>query len=248
MKISVITVCRNTALTLEETIESVQSQTYPNVEHIIIDGASEDGTVEIIQRHADVVSNWISEADSGIYDAMNKGIGLATGQIIGFLNADDVFADSGVLERIAGVMADHQLDGCYADVVYVKPDMTSVIRRYRSDRFSPDRLAYGWMPAHPTLYLRRGVFERWGKFKTDYAIAADYELVARVFGRHHLKAKYIPEVWVKMRAGGVSTRSMRSNWIISREIVRACRENGIPTNLFKVCLKYPVKLMEMLQH
>ena len=204
--------------------------------------------MDIIGRYRGGLGAVVSEPDKGIYDAMNKGIDLATGEIIGFLNADDIFADSGVLGRIAQVMEDRQLDGCYADVVYVKPDMASVIRRYRSDRFSPDRLAYGWMPAHPALYLRREVFSRCGKFKTDYLIAADYELVARLFGRHHLKARYVPDVWVKMRAGGVSTRSMRSNWIISREIVRACRENGISTNLFKVCLKYPMKIMETFQH
>jgi hypothetical protein len=145
-------------------------------------------------------------------------------------------------------MKDDRLDGCYADVVYVKPDMKSVIRRYRSDRFSPDRIAYGWMPAHPTLYLRTEVFNRCGNFKTDYAIAADFELIARVFGQYHLKARYLPEVWVKMQMGGVSTRNMRSNWIIIKEIVRACKENGISTNIFKVSLKYPIKLMEKLRH
>jgi len=245
MKISVITVCRNTALTIEQTIRSVQSQTCSNIEHIIVDGASTDGTVDIIRKQEAGITRWISEPDNGIYDAMNKGIDLATGDIIGFLNADDILADSGVLERIVQVMEDSRYDGCYADVVYVKADMKSVLRRYRSDRFSPDRLAYGWMPAHPTLYLRKEVFERSGKFKTDYEIAADYELVARIFGRCHIKARYIPEVWVKMRAGGVSTRNIRSNWVISREIVRACRENGIKTNLFKVCLKYPRKMLEL---
>jgi len=248
MRVSVITVAHNAAGTIEDAILSVGAQTYADVEHIVVDGASGDGTVDIIRRHQDRIARWISEPDEGIYDAMNKGIDLATGDVIGFLNADDVFASPGVLSRIAGVMEDSRLDGCYADVVYVRPDTGVVIRRYRSDRFSPDRLAYGWMPAHPALYLRREVFEQCGKFRTDYAIAADYELIARVFGKYRRKARYLPEVWVKMRPGGVSTRGLRSNWIISREIVRACRENGIPTNLFRVCLKYPMKMMEMFRH
>ncbi len=212
-----------------------------------MDGASTDSTMDVVERNRHAGMKVVSEPDRGIYDAMNKGLSLAIGEFVGFLNADDVFAHPGVLKRVAEVMEDAHIDGCYADVVFVDSDMDTILRRYRSDRFSPHRLAYGWMPAHPSLYLRREVFEECGTFRTDYEIAADFELIARVFGKFHRRTRYVPEVWVKMRMGGVSTRGWRSNWTISREIVRACRENGIQTNFLKACLKYPLKMMEMFQ-
>jgi len=246
MKISVVTVAFNAEKTIGDAIESVAAQEYGDVEHIIIDGGSTDGTLQVIQNHTDKIAKWISEKDQGLYDAMNKGVGLATGDVIGFLNADDIYANNKVLSQVCSVLR-AGLDGCYADVVFVRDDLQTVVRRYRSDRFYVGRLAFGWMPAHPSLFLRRELFERYGGFKTDYQIAADYELVVRFFYRFQIKAVYVPEVWVKMRLGGVSNRSLLSNYILSKEIVRACRENGIQTNLLKVFLKYPLKLMELIQ-
>lgn len=243
MKISVITVAYNAEKTIGDTINSVDAQGFDDVEYIVIDGASTDGTVGVIHDNENKITKWISEKDNGLYDAMNKGIAMATGDIIGFLNADDVYADNGVLARVSSVV-EEGVDGCYADVCFVRNDLQTVVRRYRSSRFHVGRLAYGWMPAHPSLFLRRELYERYGGFKVDYQIAADYELIVRFFHRFHIKAVYVPEVWVKMRLGGVSNRSLYSNYILSREIVRACRENGMQTNMLKVSLKYPLKLME----
>jgi len=245
VKITVITVAYNMSNSIENTIFSVASQNYDDVEHIIVDGGSTDGTREIIERHADKLSAWISEPDQGVYDAMNKGIAMATGDVIGFLNADDIYAHKNVLSHAAATFG-KGIEACYADLVYVRDDLEIAVRYYRSRRFAPERLVYGWMPAHPTLFLRHEVFEQYGEFKTNYKIAADFELCARLFGKHGVTARYVPEVWVKMRMGGISTQGIKSNILLSREIVRACRENGIKTNLFKVCLKYPRKMLELI--
>lgn len=244
MKISIITVCRDAVDTIEDTILSVSGQTFGNVEHIIVDGGSTDGTLEIINKHVSLITKWVSEPDNGIYDAMNKGIKMATGEVIGFLNADDIYARPDVLVRASEVMGKNGIQACYSDVVYVRDDLHTVVRYYCSRRFSPDKLAYGWMPAHPTLFLNSKLFKRYGMFKTDYLIAADFELVARLFGAHKVQYSYLPGVAVKMRLGGVSTKNIKSNITLSKEIVRACRENGINTSFPRVLLKYPLKILE----
>jgi len=242
-KISVITVCRNAEQTIGDTLRSVQSQTYSNIEHVVVDGASTDGTVDILTGYgADI--RWISEPDEGIYDAMNKGITMATGDIIGFLNADDIYAHAGVIDRVKGIFSDYAIDACFADLQFIN-DEKKVVRHYSSARFSPEQLRNGWMPAHPTLYVRNSFFDRVGGFRLDYKIAADYEWIIRVFVVQHAAWRYVPEVWVKMRMGGVSTRGMKSRWILNNEIVRACRENGIRTSIGRVLLKLPLKLLEM---
>ena len=201
MKISIITVCRDAVDTIEDTILSVSGQTFGNIEHIIVDGGSSDGTLEIINKHESLITKWVSEPDGGIYDAMNKGIKMATGDVIGFLNADDIYAHSDVLVRASEVMGKDGIQACYSDVVYVRNDLHTVVRYYCSRRFSPNRLAYGWMPAHPTLFLNRELFKQYGMFKTDYLIAADFELVARLFGARRVRYSYLPGVSVKMRIG-----------------------------------------------
>lgn len=248
MKISIVTVAFNAATTIADTLHSVASQTHTEVEHIVIDGASTDGTQDIIARHASHITQFISEADSGIYDAMNKGLGLATGEVIGFLNADDVYADNSVLQRVAEIMAQNDVDAVFGDAEFVNPARPARrVRRYRSDHFRPDRIAWGWMPAHPSLFLRRKVYARFGNFKTDYRIAGDFELVARIFHDGTLKYRHVPEVWVRMRTGGISTGGWRSTVLLNREVLRACRENHIPTNLPKILSKYPAKLFEFLR-
>ena len=242
MMISLITVCYNASSTIEYTFKSIQMQTYKNIEYIVIDGNSNDGTKEIINRYSQIITKYISESDKGIYDAMNKGINLASGDIIGFLNADDIYANVNVLNRIAEILENKSIDACYSDLVYVNNN--KIVRKYNSGIFKPSLINYGLMPAHPTLYVKRSVFEQYGGFKTDYTIAADFEFVARIFGKYGLHAKYVPEVWVKMRRGGISTKSLKSNWVISKEIVRACKENDISTNILKVLFKYPLKLLE----
>lgn len=247
MKISIITVTFNAADTVTATLDSVASQTYDDIEHIVIDGASTDGTQEIVTRHVRTISRFVSEPDAGIYDAMNKGLKLATGEVIGFLNADDVYENENVLQHVAEHIAQNELDAVFGDAVFVDPAHPSrSIRRYRSDRFRPDRIAWGWMPAHPALFLRRGVYERFGVFRIDYKIAGDFELVARVFHGQTLKYHYVPEVLVRMRTGGISTEGWRNTILLNREVLRACRENRIPTSLPKILSKYPAKLFEFL--
>ena len=243
MKISIITVSYNSRSTIADTIFSVAGQTYPDKEHIVIDGGSTDGTFDTLLQNHDKLSQIVSEEDRGIYDAMNKGVRLADGDIIGFLNSDDIYADNSVLDKVVLRMERHNLDSVFGDLVYVAPrDTDRIVRYYSSKNFSPRQIAFGCMPAHPTLYFRKSVYDKFGPFKIDYQIAGDFEYVARVFGNGDIRYEYIPEVMVKMRTGGTSTRSLRSNWILNKEILRACRENGIKTNIFWVFLKYPMKI------
>jgi len=248
LKISIITVAYNAVDTIESTLLSVAQQTFPDVEHVVIDGGSNDGTQDVISKHGDRISRFVSEPDHGIYDAMNKGLRLATGDVIGFLNADDVYADTGVLARVSAAMETGRLDALFGDAEFVSPDRPGhPLRRYRSGRFRPGRIAWGWMPAHPTLFLRRHVYDRFGLFRTDYRIAGDFELVARIFHGDTLKYRHVPEVLVRMRTGGVSTGGWRNTLLLNREVLRACRENGISTSLPKILSKYPAKLLEFIR-
>jgi glycosyltransferase involved in cell wall biosynthesis len=248
MKISVITVCYNSAKTIADTLQSVANQTWPDVEHILVDGASTDGTQALIGRHGARVARMVSEPDAGIYDAMNKGLRLASGEVIAFLNADDVYAHSRVLESVAEYMQKGGLDALYGDTEFVRPeDLRKPTRRYRSERFHPNRIAWGWMPAHPALFLRRQVLKFYGGFRVDYRIAGDFELIARIFHKNEVSYRYVPEVFVRMCTGGVSTRGFRSIFLLNREVLRACRENGIRTNWLMILSKYPAKLIEFLR-
>jgi glycosyltransferase involved in cell wall biosynthesis len=245
MKFSIITVCYNSAQTIEDTLRSVAAQTWPGIEHIIVDGGSRDGTLAIIERYRQSLAQVISEPDHGIYDAMNKGVRAATGEVIGFLNADDVYAHVNVLADVGHLMNQECLDALFGDVEFFRPESPALaIRRYSSARFRPERVSWGWMPAHPALFLRREVFQRVGPFRTDYRIAGDFEFVARAFWRQALRYRHLPEVLVRMRTGGVSTGGWRSSLVLNREVLRACRENGIPTNMLKILSKYPAKLLE----
>ena len=244
MKISVITVVYNAANTIADTIESVLEQNYNHIEHVVVDGGSTDGTVEVIRKYEDHIHVWVSEHDEGIYDAMNKGVEMSTGDVVGFLNADDVYTHDGVLSRVAELLENKDLDACFADLDFIN-SQGKVVRRYSSSRFKPERLAYGWMPAHPTLYVRKSLFSKVGLFRIDYKIAADYEWIVRVFATHKASWRYVPEVWVHMRLGGVSTQGLKSRWVLNCEIVRACRENGVETSLARVLMKIPLKLLEL---
>jgi glycosyltransferase involved in cell wall biosynthesis len=247
IKISVVTVAFNAAGTIEDTIRSVASQTYSDVEHIVVDGASTDGTLDVIGRYRKHIARLISEPDQGIYDAMNKGLNLATGEVIGFLNADDVYAGTTVLEKVSANMAKDGLDALFGDAVFVNPHRPNQpSRRYRSERFRPERIGWGWMPAHPALFLKRAVYERFGTFRTDYRIAGDFELVARIFHGNTLSYRHLPEVLVRMRSGGISTGGWRNTILLNQEVMRACQENGIATSLPKILSKYPAKLLEFL--
>ena len=248
MKISVITVCYNSAKTLERTLRSVVEQDYQDVEHIVIDGGSSDGSADILATYRTGLAHLVSEPDHGIYDAMNKGVALARGEVICFLNADDHYASPKVLSQVARKMQAQKLDALMGDVGYFhERSPQRIVRRYRSDRFTPERLGWGWMPAHPALFLNKNVVQRVGKFRTDYRIAGDFEFIVRAFHGHTLRYEHISEVLVLMQTGGASTGGWRSKMLLNREVLRACRENGLQTHMLKILSKYPAKLMEIMR-
>jgi glycosyltransferase involved in cell wall biosynthesis len=248
MKASVITVSFNSAATIGDALASVADQTWPDVEHIVIDGGSTDATLEIVGRSRKHMAHVVSEPDDGIYDAMNKGVAAATGDIIGFLNADDYYAHEDVLRDVASAMASGDTDAVFGDVAYFRADdPNGVMRRYRSARFRPDRIAWGLMPAHPSLFVRREIFERVGPFSTEFRIAGDFEWIARAFRDDSIRYRYLPEILVRMRIGGISTGGLRNTILLNREVIRACRANGIRTSWLKILSKYPAKIMELLR-
>ena len=245
MKISIVTVALNARDTIADTIDSVLSQTYGDVEYIVVDGASTDGTVDIVKSYGTKVTKFRTGQDRGIYDAMNIGISMASGEIVGILNADDRYAHDRVLELVAAGF-ENDVDALFGNLVYVHPkNLGRILRYYDSSDFSPEKFAYGWMPPHPTFFARRELFERLGPYKIDYKIAADFELLARFFVAHRVPYRHLPEVLVKMRKGGVSTRNLKSNWILNREILRACAENGIRTSWPMVLSKYFKKIFQL---
>lgn len=228
MKISVVTVVFNRVNTVAAALESVQRQSYPSVEHIIQDGGSTDGTLDEIARLSVENTNVISERDLGIYDAINRGIKRATGDVVGLMHSDDFFAKDTVLAKISAVFFDPTVDGVYGDLQYVSAnDPTRVIRHWRPGQYEPALLKRGWMPPHPTLYLRREVFERHGFYDTAFRISADYDAMLRYLAKGQIKLAYIPEVLVKMRLGGESNRSLERIVCKSREDLRAIRKNGV---------------------
>lgn len=236
MKISIITPAYNAAATLRDTLESVRDQTYPAVEHLLMDGGSTDDSYRIVQDfpHVEVYS----EPDRGLYDAMNKGIARATGEIIGILNADDFYAIPWALEQIAELFKDPQIDAVYADLDYVDPqDTRRVIRQWRSDPFEPEAFLRGWMPPHPTFFVRRALYERYGAFNLDFRISADYELMLRFLYKHRVRAVYLPRVLVHMRAGGVSNANLRQRLRANREDRLAWKVNGLSPRFYTTLLK-----------
>lgn len=228
MKFSIITVCRNAAATIADTLAAVREQKYGDVEHLVIDGGSTDATLEILKRPENLGVRWISEADQGIYDAMNKGLALATGEVIGFLNADDLYADNLVLGRVAEVFVDVEVDGVYGDLVYVDREHPEKVARYwRSRPYSPGLFQRGWAPPHPTFFVRREVYERLGGFHLKYGLAADADLMLRFLEKHRITTRYIDKVMVRMRLGGVTNQSLHNILAQNREIIEAFRDNGI---------------------
>lgn len=228
MKISVVTAVLNRAGTIREAMTSVQRQSYPDIEHIIQDGGSNDGTLVEISALSNRETHLVSERDHGIYDAINRGISRASGDIIGLLHSDDFFADDRVLEKVAARFADPQVEGVYGDLQYVlTTNSNRVVRQWTSGEYDPSRLYRGWMPPHPTLYLRRGVFDRFGLYDTSFSIAADYDAMLRYLAKGRIKLVYLPEVMVKMRLGGESNRSLERIIRKSREDLRAIRQNGV---------------------
>lgn len=228
MKISLITATYNCKDTVTNCLASVAEQSRVDVEHVVVDGASTDGTLDVLQAHRDAIAVLVSEPDGGIYDALNKGIARSSGDVVGLLHADDLYADSEVLARVAEAFADPEVDAVYGNLVYVsKSDPSRVIRYWRAGEFSLARLRWGWMPPHPTLFLRRPLYERFGLFDTRYRIAADYDLMLRVLSQLSGKVVYLPEVLVRMRMGGVSNRSLSNIVRKSWEDYQALRTNRV---------------------
>lgn len=247
-KVSIITVSFNSAGTIRDTLESVLEQDYENIEYIVIDGASTDDTMKIVREYEDRIALVICESDKGIYDAMNKGIEAATGEIVGLLNSDDFYTRPTAVSELIAHMEKNFVDMVFADLVIVAPrNPNKVVRYYDSSRFRPGKMRFGWMPAHPTLMIKRSLYSRIGLFRLDYKIAADFEMLVRLFCVARASYAYLPSVVIKMRAGGISTSGIRSSWILNTEIVRACRSNGIRTNLFFVLTKLPLKLFGLLK-
>ena len=249
VKVSIVTATYNSARTLGDTMKSVLKQTYSDIEYIVVDGLSSDGTQDIIRQHETKFGGrlkWISEKDSGIYDAMNKGIRMATGDIVGILNSDDYFTSDDVIERMVASFENQNIDAVYGDIHFIhdgEPD--KIVRYYSSKPFRPFWLRFGFMPAHPSFYCRRRVYEKAGLYKTDYAIGSDYEMMVRLFMVHKIRAKYLPIDFVTMRTGGASTRNVKSRLQLIEDDVRGCRENGIYTNPLMISMKFLYKIFEM---
>lgn len=245
-KVSVITVCFNNISTIKDTIDSVLGQTYKNIEYIIIDGGSTDGTVELVKSYGNRISKFISEPDKGIYDAINKGIKLASDDVIGVLNSDDFFYNNNVIERVAQTFNGNEINAVYGDIQFVDPiKISRIVRYYSSKHFNIGKFKFGFMPAHPSFYAKKELFEKLGYYKTDYKIAADYELLIRFLYVNKIKYEYLEMPFVSMRTGGVSNKSICSNLILNKEILRACKENGIRTNYLNIYSKYFLKLFEL---
>jgi glycosyltransferase involved in cell wall biosynthesis len=242
MKVSIITVCLNAEKTIEDTIKSVQSQTYPDIEYIVVDGNSKDSTNEIISKYKYTVSLHIREPDKGLYDAMNKGIQLATGDIIGFLNSDDILANDNIIQKIVNSIGSNQ--GIYGDAgFYSEHDFYDKKRHYSSKGFTKKMFSRGMMPAHPSFYVRKECFEKAGLYRTDFKIAADFDMVLRIFSLPNTSFMYLEDEIVKMRLGGVSTSGFMSNYTLNKEILESCKSNRIKATWFSIMYKYPAKIM-----
>lgn len=249
MKVSVITAVRNGARDIPATLASVAEQDSVDIEHIIVDGASTDGTADVVRREGKRVARLLSEPDIGVYDAFNKGLRLAAGDIIGYLNAGDTYVTPYSLSRISALFQSGEIDAAFADVAIVDPmDTARTLRHYRSDSFKPERLASGFMPAHPTLFISRAAYAHCGEYDTSFRIAGDFELCIRLFVKQRVRYAYLPEVLVRMPRGGLSNSGWRAKWTITREMHRACRTHGLETSYARLFARFPVKMLEMLRH
>ena len=230
--------------TIEQTVQSVQQQTHHDIEHIVVDGVSTDATLSILKKHESKLANLISEPDEGLYDAMNKGINLASGHIIGTLNADDFYANDAVLADVVSIFEkDASLDACYADLVYVDAKQTDKIVRYwTSQTYKPGLVEKGWMPAHPTFFARKSVYERYGLFNTDLVFQSDLELMARLFAIHQIKSRYIDKIWIRMRVGGKTNQSFSNIMRGYIESYRACKKLGLDIKPWHIVTKFAMRI------
>lgn len=251
MKLSLITVTFNSSKTIADTISSVLKQNYDNYEYIVVDGGSSDSTLDIIKEFEPKFNGkmrWISERDKGMYDAMNKGIKMATGDVVGIINSDDFYHRNDIFQIINDAFINNpSAQAIYGDVRFVRPDnLKHTIRYYSSKGFKPYKFRFGFMPAHPSFFTYKDNFEKYGYYQYDYYIAADFELLTRFIYSNNIEAKYIPVDFLKMRTGGRSTNGLKATYILNKEIVRACKENGIWTCMPLLFLKYFIKVFELI--
>lgn len=249
MKVSIITVCYNSAETIEDAIKSVLGQSYLNIEYIVVDGGSTDGTLKILENYKDKIAKIISEKDNGIYDAMNKGVTVATGDIIGILNSDDFYYDNDIIRTIVENMEKNSIDICWGDLVYVKKDDTNkIVRFWKSSEYKSGKFWRGWHPPHPTFFVRREIYQKYGLFRLDLSVYADYELMLRFLEKYKARSFYIPKILVKMREGGAS------NWKSPKKILagiianyKAFKINGLRFGLFATSVKPLIKIIQVLK-
>lgn len=241
MKVSIITVTYNSEKWLEECILSVIRQTYNNIEHIIIDGGSVDNTLKIIDNHKSNIDLFVSEPDKGIYDAINKGIKISSGEIIGLLHSDDMFYDCDVISRIVSSFSNN-IDAVYSDSIFINFNTNKKTRHYSSKFFKNNLFRFGLMPSHPTFYIKSTILKSFPLYSLKYRIASDFDLLLRHFLIYNLSVVYVKDIWVIMREGGISTSGYKSKMAITSEILLSCKQNGIYTNKFMLSLRYLIKL------
>ena len=248
MKVSVITICYNAVSEIDETIRSVMVQDYQNIEHIVIDGGSTDGTQEKIKRYSECIAHFVSEKDEGVYDAMNKGLRLATGEVVAFVNAGDMMATRNTVSYMVRAFTEQDADAIYGDALMVDPnDITKVKRFWKGGEYNRANFKKGWMPPHLGTYIRKSAYNQHGLFNTDLKVSADYELMFRFLYKHKLRARYVPKVLVRFRLGGVSNRSLGHIWRANKEVYEAWKLNDEPVSPLIVLRKPLRKLGQMLR-
>lgn len=243
MKISIITLSFNSEKTIENTIKSVISQTYKDVEYIIIDGESKDGTLRIIEKYKDKISKIISEHDKGIYDAMNKGIALASGEVVGILNSDDLYYDENVIKVVMDVFINENPDCIWGDLFYFLNDTNKIIRYWKSSQYIEGLFEKGWFPPHPTFFVKKEIYNKYGNFRLDFHIAADYELMFRFLKKYKIKGKYIPSILVRMKAGGMANKNIITG---NLECIRAWNVNGFKIPFYTPILKILKRVQQLI--
>lgn len=248
MKVSIITVVFNGAATIKDTIESVINQNYYNIEYIIIDGSSTDGTQEIVKSYGEKISKFISEKDNGLYDAMNKGITAAEGDIVGILNADDLYYNNSIISKVVESMTENNVDILYGDLIFFDTNNPEkIVRYYKGGTFKISKAARGLVPPHPTFFIKKGVYDKFGKFDTKYTLSADFDLIVRFLGVHNVPYYYLPQLMIKMRLGGLSTKNLKNIFLMNKQDIDSCRKNGIKTNFIKFHSKYFYKGLDFIK-
>jgi len=241
LKITIITICYNSAATIEKTILSVAGQSFKNIEYIIIDGNSNDGTVDVINKYEDNVTKWISEPDEGLYDAMNKGLSMATGDLIGVLNSDDTFYSTTVIEEIVNFHQQNDIEASVGDIIQHNED-GKIVRLYSSKYWNPEKLKIGFMPPHPSIFLKSSLFSKYGNYDLGFIIGADYELITRFFLKNNIRWKYSGITTTAMLVGGLSSSGSGSYRLITQEIKKALLMNGIPFSFIKIHFRFLWKI------